>query len=247
MSKRLVKKTNTKEDKYFENIIKCQSVIRGYLFRKKRLPNILYSIKNCLENQTIKFCNNNEDGRVNSCMDEEEIIKILVKYFTNRIYKPKARMWYDILVYDYYYGWIPVNIKSTTTLTSDNTGNFAMCVQAYTNETLDLYKYYQNGPMSKILFNKLEKKEYNTKLKKDYYFIVVNKNNNKDVIINSVKGLNNLTPNIHNLPFQVLWNKNRIYSYRNIEVCVKLFVNALQKPKPSWQETFMSDIRELVL
>ena len=56
----------------------------------------------------------------------------------SRIKKPKARMWYDILVKDYQYGWLPVNIKTTTTKTSDNTGNLAICVYAYTNEQLKL-------------------------------------------------------------------------------------------------------------
>ena len=37
-------------------------------------------------------------------------------------------MWYDILAYDYMYKWIPINIKTTTTKTSDNTGNLTMCV-----------------------------------------------------------------------------------------------------------------------
>ena len=53
---------------------------------------------------------------------------------------------------------------------------------------------YNNGNMSKILVEKL-KKEYNYKNKKDYYFIVVNKQNNKKIIINSVKGLIELKPN----------------------------------------------------
>jgi len=38
-----------------------------------------------------------------------------------------------------------------------------------------------------------------------------NKNNLNDIIINSVKGLIHLTPNINNLPFQVCWDKNREY------------------------------------
>ena len=50
-------------------------------------------------------------------------------------------MWYDILAFDFLVGWIPINIKSTTTLTSDNTGNFAMCVYSYTDENLDLLRY----------------------------------------------------------------------------------------------------------
>lgn len=96
------------------------------------------------------------------------------------------------------YGWHPVNIKTTSTLTNDNTGNLSMCVYSYTNENLNIY---ENSKMCDILFNKIKNKEYN---KKDYYFIVINKNNSKDIIVNS---LTILSPNINNLPFQICWNK----------------------------------------
>ena len=156
-------------------------------------------------------------------------------------------MWYDILLFDYLYGWIPVNIKSTETLTSDNTGNLAMCVYAYTDEVLDLNVSYENGKMSKLLCKKLNEKSYNYNYKKDYYFVVLNKKDNSDIIINSVKGLSILTPNINNLPYQVCWYKNRIYKYENIKNVVKMFIKVLQKPKPSWKETFMINIRLIQL
>lgn len=178
-------------------------------------------------------------------MDEDEVIKLLSDKYKNRIKKPEIRMWYDILVYDYKYGWLPVNIKSTTTKTNDNTGNLAMCVHSYTDQCLDLNKGYKNGAMSKILYSKLKNKEYNSKSKKDYYFIVLNKDNINDIIINSVNGLNKLTPNINNLPFQVCWKENRIYKYKKINENVKLFIMALQKPKPSWSEQFMQNMRTI--
>ena len=230
---------------FIKKIIKCQSFIRGHLLRKKRLPNALYSIQNHLKKNTINMCKTTDDGRINSCMDEDEIIKILLETYSNRIFKPKARMWYDILVKDFQYGMLPVNIKSTTTLTSDNTGNLAMCVHAYTNQELHLYESYQNGQMSKILIEKLNQKEFNLQSKKDYYFIVVNKTNCDDIIVNSVKGLVDLTPNINNLPFQIMWNKNRNFTYQKIEKNIKQLLDAFQKPKPSWKETFMNNIRTI--
>jgi len=224
---------------------KCQANIRGYLCRRKRLPNILYSIQNFLKIQTIKFCEKTDDGRINSCMDETSVIKLLLIKYGDRIQKPDIRMWYDILVYDYTYGWIPVNIKSTTTTTSDNTGNLAMCVYAYTDELLNLNEKAHNGHMSKILIEKLKKKEYNSNPKKDYYFIVLNKIKTGDIIVNSVKGLSKLTPNINNLPFQIRWDKNRNFVYGRINKKVELLLNALKKPPPSWSETFMTEIRKI--
>jgi hypothetical protein len=228
-------------------IIKIQKWYRGSIYRLKRLPLILYTIQHFLESQSFQFSSLNEDGRLNSCLDEDEIIKILIDHFKDKIKKPKIRMWYDILVYDYFYGWLPVNIKTTTTTTSDNTGNLAMCVYAYTDEILDLNKAYENGKMSIILFDKLKKKEYNKNNKKDYYFIVLNKNNNNNVIINSVKGLVLLTPNINNLPFQVNWSRNINFKYENIKNKIKSFIECLQKPKMSWKENFLSNIRTLIV
>ena len=228
-------------------IIKIQSWFRGCLLRLKQLPLIMYKIQNYLKSQTFQFSTQNEDGRINSCTDEDGVIKLLFDKFCEKIKKPKKRMWYDILAYDFMYGWIPINIKTTTTMTSDNTGNLAMCVYVYTDEILDIHrdKSYENGKMSDILFNKLQNKKYNTNNKKDYYFIVLNKTNASDIIVNSVKGLTILTPNINNLPFQICWDKNRSFKYENINKKVKQFVECLQKPRPSWHETFMSNVRTL--
>ena len=207
----------------------------------------MYKIKKYLKLQAFQFSTQNIDGRINSCIDEEEVIKLLVRKFGKKIKKPKIRMWYDILGLDYMYGWIPINIKTTNTRTSDNTGNLAMCVYAYTDEILDIHrdKSYKNGIMSGILFDKLKNKKYNTKNKKDYYFIVLNKTDASDIIVNSVKGLTILTPNLNNLPFQVCWDKNRTFKYENIIKKVQLFIDCLQSPKPSWKETFMPNMRTL--
>lgn len=242
-----------KEDlyKYFTNkknynkLLKCQAFIKGYLTRLNRLPNILYYIQHFLKNNKFNHYDKSDDGRINSCIDEDIIVGLLVKKYSKRIYRPKKRMWYDILIYDYIYEWIPVNIKSTTTTTHDNTGNLAICVYAYTNKDLDLYKSYKNGDMSKILVKKLKKRQYNYKPKKDYYFIVLNKKNRNDVIINSIKGLTELTPNVNNLPFQICWSKNKKFIYKNINTNIELLLNSLQKPKKSWKEDFMSAIRKL--
>jgi transcription antitermination factor NusG len=229
--------------------IKIQQWFRGCMFRLNHLPLILYTIQKYLKSKAVQFSTQTEDGRINSCMDEVVVIKLLIEMFGNKIKQPKCRMWYDLLAYDYMYGWIPINIKTTTTTTSDNTGNLATCVYAYTDEILDIHreKTYENGKMSEILFNKLKNKKYNTNNKKDYYFIVLNKTDASDIIVNSVKGLTVLTPNINNLPFQVNWSKNRIFKYKNINKNIKMFIDCLHKPKPSWQETFMSNIRTLDL
>jgi len=232
-----------------EKIIKIQKWFRGCIVRLKKLPLIMYKIQKYLKSQKIIFSNKNDDGRINSCIDEDKVIKLLIKEFKEKIKKPKKRHWYDILAYDYTYGWLPINIKITTTLTNDNTGNLAMCVYSYTNEMLDIHSHntYNNGKMSNILFNKIKNKEYNTNNKKDYYFLVLNKNNSNDIIINSLKGLRTVTQNLNNLPFQIKWCDNKIFEYKNINIQIKLFIDCLQKPKPSWKEIFMTNIRTIQL
>lgn len=128
---------------------------------------------------------------------------------------------------------------------ADNTGNLAICVYAYTDMKLDFDLAYKNGVMSKVLVSKLQTKDYNTNHKKDYYFLVLNKLDCNDIIINSIKGLEILNPNNNNLPFQVIWNKNKTFVYGNIYKKIKMFVDCVNKPKISWKETFISNMKTL--
>ena len=120
-------------------------------------------------------------------MSDEQIILDLLKTSELQIKIPKERMWYDFLIEDFHLGTIPVNIKSSTLENADNTGNLAMCVYAYTDEKLNLELNYNNGVMSQLLLNKLTTQKINKNNKKDYYFLVINKKNTKEIIINSVK------------------------------------------------------------
>lgn len=87
--------------------------------------------------------------------------------------------------------------------------------------------------------------EYNKNHKKDYYFIVLNKNNPNDIIVNSVKGLIELTSNVNNLPYQICWNKNREFKYGKINDKIQQFIKCIQKSPPSWKERFLNNMRTL--
>lgn len=222
------------------HIVKIQSWFRGTMFRRKRLPNILYYVKKYLDSKKYELKEHTQDGRTNSLLNEDVIIELIKQKFGKKIQIPKKRMWYDVLLLDFYVGWIPTNIKISTCKTYDNVGNLSVC----TNTILDFSKFNNNGKMSLTLIDKLKNKEFNYVCKKDYYFIVVNKIN-KNIIINSIKGLNDIRPNINNLPFQICWDKNKEYKYKNIKKNIEQFMECLKQYKKSWKEEFINNIKLL--
>lgn len=71
-------------------IIKIQKWYRGCMFRLKRLPLIMYKIKHFLLSKNIVFSTQTDDGRVNSSIDEDTIITLLIQEFNQRIKKTKS-------------------------------------------------------------------------------------------------------------------------------------------------------------
>ncbi len=158
-----------------------------------------------------------QDGRLNSSVNEEEILNTIKDYFPIQL--PKAREWWDFSFEenDIFY---PVNI--TTTKTADNLNGklgiyYALCglVPTFNNE-IAWEKYFQ----------KLHK-DLGKNTNRDYYFLIINKNDPKDVFINSLKGIQTLQPN--NLPFQCKWDNNREIVQRNFIESKNFILSALAK------------------
>lgn len=218
------------------------SILQGFLYRKTNLPNSILHLQKCLNGFKLKDCNI-KDGRISSAIQEDIVIKILCDNFKDRIRVPGVRMWYDFLIYDYILGWLPVNIKITTTKTNDNVCNIAGLVHSYTNTELDYNSHYKNGKMSKILIECIKNGKLNTK-NKDYYFLVINKTNN-EVIVNSLRGLSHIFPNINNLPFQVKWDLNKNFRYKSILSTIKMFTDLFIDLKIDWKTEFIKEIKQL--
>jgi len=83
---------------YEIKIIKIQSWFRGILLRLKTMPLIMYKIRKYICSSSFEFSTDNKDGRINSCVDEENIIKLLVKKFGVNIKVAKIRMIYLYLI-----------------------------------------------------------------------------------------------------------------------------------------------------
>ena len=59
-------------------------MVQGCIMRLKQLPLIMYKIQKYLKLQAFQFSTQNEDGRINSCIDEEGVIKLLFEKFDDK-------------------------------------------------------------------------------------------------------------------------------------------------------------------
>ncbi|WQS55301.1 restriction endonuclease [Helicobacter pylori] len=181
------------------------------------VPTQLNEIAEFLKTNPYNLSQPLQDGRLNSSVNEEEILNTIKDYFPIQL--PKAREWWDFSFEenDIFY---PVNIKTTTTKTADNLNGklgiyYALCglVPEFNNE-IAWEKY----------FHKLHK-DLGKNTNRDYYFLIINKNDPKDVFINSLKGIQTLQPN--NLPFQCKWDNNREIVQRSFMESKNFILSAL--------------------
>jgi hypothetical protein len=176
--------------------------------KDNRFPLELINIVNYLKNQEINFTKKFSDGRINASINEDELIKIIQK-FNQEIIIPKSRAWFDFAIKrneEIY----PVNIKITETTHADNLNCKLGIYYALTGIVPD----FANEISWLNYFNKLNEHK-GTNKDKDYYFLIVNKQNSKDIFVNSLKGIQFLQPNGNNLPFQCKWENNRNYIERD--------------------------------
>lgn len=231
-----------------QEIIYIQKIYRGFSIRKKRLPIILYQIQKYLQELNIQLNNDNDDGRLNSINDEDIIKDLIINKFSNKIKIAPIRHWYDILIFDYFSNrYIPINIKTSLFSSADNSGNLSLCIQSYTNYKLDYNKSYNNCNLNKIFQEEVNNKRYNRNYNKDYYFIVVNKNDTNEIIINSVNKLSKLTGNLSNLPFQIDWKYNKKINYKTIKENIQLYIGCMKKPQESWKQNYINFCRNFTL
>lgn len=183
------------------------------------IPTQLNEIAEFLRTNPYNLSQPLQDGRLNSSVNEEEILNTIKDYFPIQL--PRAREWWDFS-FEENKIFYPVNIKTTTTKTADNLNGklgiyYALCglVPEFNNE-IAWEKYFQ----------KLHK-DLGTNTNRDYYFLIINKNDPKDVFINSLKGIQTLQPN--NLPFQCKWDNNREIVQRSFIESKNFILSALAK------------------
>lgn len=200
----------------------------------KLLDSIVNQLVEKLKKQRIQLSFNNEDGRVNSIFNEDELIKNIFDIYENLslfekygllIEKAPARYWYDILIKNEDNSIIiPINIKISD-LSFKSADNISSKAGVYFSLTGIICEKYPNAWDS--FFEKLSKniKEHPS----DYYFIIANKKNNEEIFINSLRRINTLTPNGNNPPFQCEWSKNKNMKERSFDEAKQYIIGTLYK------------------
>jgi hypothetical protein len=171
---------------------------------------LIGAIIDVLKKQGIKPSSIHEDGRVNSTKDEE-LLKSAIKAIVNsndtvlkniEYIETPSRSWMDCgLLFEKEI--FPINIKSSQLNSADNLNCKAGMFWVVTGSSPHkISKTYI--PFHKELGNNI-----NLNSDKDYFFIIMNKDDTKDIFINSLRHIESLIPNGNNLPFQCNWGLNR--------------------------------------
>ena len=165
-----------------------------------------------------------EDGRLNSIDDEDMVIELLTeKYGEENIVKPSIRKWWDLKLFGYH-----INIKSSdfSNGEADNLNSKAALMFALTNlsESEINRHHFGNWPNWYIAF----KNNSGTENNRDYYIIIIDKSTG-NVYLQTLKSLQELTPNGNNLPFQINWERNTEIVERTYEEAYEFLVGYLKK------------------
>ncbi|GAB0173792.1 Restriction endonuclease Hpy8I [Helicobacter trogontum] len=188
------------------------------------LPKKLEEIVEFLQQKDIPLSQEDTDWQINAKHNEYKIVDILKKEEARfSIEQPsREREWYDFGFYDEGSIFCPVNIKVSTTRTADNL-----------NCKLGIY-YALTGKEPNDFSNEINWNDYFNKLKndlssnnRDYYFLIINKDNTKDVFATSLKCLEFIVPNGNNLPFQAKWDNNRNLVERNFDEATSFLLSKL--------------------
>ncbi|EMG97175.1 hypothetical protein [Helicobacter pylori] len=183
------------------------------------IPTQLNEIAEFLKTNPYNLSQPLQDGRLNSSVNEEEILNTIKDYFPIQL--PRAREWWDFS-FEENKIFYPVNIKTTTTKTADNLN----CKLGIYYALCGLLPEFNNEIAWEKYFHKLHK-DLGTNTDRDYYFLIINKNDPKDIFINSLKGIQTLQPN--NLPFQCKWDDNRKIVQRSFIESKNFILSALAK------------------
>ena len=185
------------------------------------IPEVVTELKEYIAEKAPALSSRFEDGRINAAINEKEIIDLLENDFA--INKPRSREWWDITCEDDQRTY-PINIKISNLRGNDN----VQCKLGIYYALTGIWPTFQNEISWENFFRKLSE-DIDTATDKDYYFLIVNKEDSSDVIATSLKSISSLVPNGNNLPFQCNWGLNRHPISRSHEDAKFFVLNHLKK------------------
>lgn len=202
---------------------------------KELLEKALDNIVEYCKLQSIELSKSSVDGRINSSLNEQEVIFIIKDYVENSEWMKENnltigvpnidnnRCWYDFSIESLdtleNNMFMPINIKITKIDgAADNLncklGIFWALTGCLPSSVIVDNFHLSNGISWEHFFKFLDNKMAVNK-DKDYYFLVINKDDTKDIFWSSLKSLKTISPNGNNLPFQCKWKENRERVIRN--------------------------------
>lgn len=132
---------------------------------------------------------------------------------------------------------LPVNIKLTSVNSkgvsgNDNVSSKEGLIWTFTNEEPSNNRSWPS--LREALNNPVITSN------RDYYFLIVDKNNLQDIWFTSFKQINSVKVNANNLPFQTVWTENRILSEKGEFDVFKLLFSTFQKGLDNLKERINS-------
>lgn len=194
-------------------------------------PNLLTEMVDFLRTQNLHLSKASRDGRINSAFNEDEIFNLLEANFD--INRPNMRDWVDFS-FEENGRFYPVNIKVSTTHTTDNLN----CKLGIYYTLTGQIPPFSNGVDWESYFRALHE---NLKPNpKDYYFLIVNKEDCNDIFATSLKSLKHIIPNGNNLPFQAKWDANREIITRDFEGAKDFLLGTFEKSLKLRADAYLS-------
>jgi hypothetical protein len=185
------------------------------------LPEAVVEIRDFLATEAATLSAEFEDGRTNAVINEKELIDLIDTKF--KIVKPRSREWWDFTYSDAEFTY-PINIKVSNLHGNDNVS----CKLGIYYSLTGIWPTFPNEIPWEGFFRKISE-DIDGNTDRDYYFLIVNKEDSSDVIATSLKSISTLVPNGNNLPFQCNWGTNRHLVERSHEESKTFILSHLKK------------------
>ncbi len=168
------------------------------------IPTVLKEVEKHLQDVSVQLSTSGRDTRGDSSQSEFLVAQALQNTTRWGVVSPHLgkghnRSWHDVKIGDYY-----CDIKISNCDANDNTNAKKAIFYFLTGRIPD-----DDVPVQTNKFFAMMKETESPDQNRDYYYLVVNKNNTQDAFIVSLKGLAHCSPSSNNMPFQSNWGKCR--------------------------------------